>query len=1097
MTTSARRLLRSLDPLPFAERQRLLARTARDLVGTDQLDGLLRDLHGRGEFARRAALHVAHVAGHREHVERCLSAEQTTVVRAALGVAVRLGLPPEVFLARLPHLSAALRQGLVDVVRRRGATALADALLPEVRSRYGDHGATGLLVACSGAVVAAALPGLEHAVVNWPALARRHPDEFLAFVEAELTATPVSWWPRVWQRLGAGVSAAAPARPARVLDLVERVLPHAPLPPGSDDVIGGLARHSPDRVARILLDPRRGGPVPDRRPLWRALAGLRDAGLIDLARVLSDRQLVRLLHELPPSRRAAVATGAVGDRPDVPLAVLDELPGAARAAEARRLLALRSVADHPARRLAVTARLSWDEASPVLREAVRGAAAEERARAYPLHVAAAAATGDPGVFGPVCAGLTRLANEQDPVRAPAISALAAVPGRLLRSAETTSLTRLMVDALAARDCSPQTRWAVRALAGTLIREGVVSRTPELVDAGLTGLEGLGAHAASIDLSGLDRVLPRGAEHHVFEALRPRITADAARGRYPVLLALAAGLGRRAWTVPPLQDLLDRARSASDDGVVRRAVHLWLAPPATRDERVAAVLARDPSTITLPVVRETIGRRRTDLLDAVIGRRLHGRFLKRGVRHVPSFARCFHRWLPRQVAAHAAELADLATASRVPAHERASAVRSLGRVPGSAAVLREFLRDGEVQVVEAALSALAWTDEPEDVIGDLLAHADTDRARMAVYAAVRCARFVAPDRLGELLEPLLDSPKVTARKEAVRLLAEHRPPGALARVAGSWDGPGAHRDVRRALVSATRWFLDDEAAWDLLSRAVADEREVALAVLGASPQTVARQHRARYAALVRTVAGSADPDTANPALSVLRNWSRWDDGAGDLLVRLVTDLGGTATWNTALTSLVDVCAASGDVEPLRVAAAGLVAEADRFDAAEDRDLPARQRLGVLVRVVARTRGVPVLRAAARLLAADLAATHRNLAVDLALAAVPWDEEGAELDALREVARLADRPALALRAGGEAARHLEPLLPRLARERVRAVAGELAADGTTAAGVLALAVTALAGRDAGWPESWRSLLRALRRHDDPDVRYAALETVTTAE
>ncbi|MEO6084305.1 MAG: hypothetical protein ABIQ18_14490 [Umezawaea sp.] len=1095
MTTSARELLRMLDPLPFGARQKVLSETARRLAGTAELDALLRDLSEDG-FTRRIALHLAYVAGHGEYVRDSLSARETAVVRHAVSTGVRMGLPAEAFLDRLPHLPTAQRRLLYNAVRRRKATALADVLLPAVRAAFGDREAAAVLTACSTSVVATALPELAHAVANWSAIARRHPAEFLDLVDAELAAMSPAWWPRVWDRLGGGITAAVRTEPARVLDLVERTLPHAPLPRGLVDVLGALARHSPDRVVGILLDPRRTGCTPDRRSLWRMLSGGGESDLIGLARLLDGTPLVRFLHALPPSRREVVFAGAVGGRADVPLTALDELPAAARAREARRLLALRANADEPSRRLAVTARLGWDEAAPVLREATRRATADERAEAYPLYIGAGAASRDPEAFAAMLGTLTRLPNEQDPVRATALTALAAVPPWLFRPSESDLLAKLMVDATQARDCSWSTQHAVSALAGALIREGAVSRRPELLDAGMAGLESLGRHVSWINLSRLDKALPHGAEHQVFEALRERMTVDAERGRYAVLLALAAGLRRRAWDMAPLQDLLDRARSAKDDSVVSQAVGLWLAPPATRDDRVERVFRRDRSTITLYPVRVAIGSRRTDLLDEVIGKPLHGRFLKSGVRHVPAFSGCFHRWLPRQTAAYAEALAAVANDRRSNVHERANAVRVLGGVPGTVDVVRGFVTDSKVRVAETALSALVWTDEPGDVLADLLVHADTDRARVAVYAATRAAQFTAPDRLGAHLGALLESAKVTSRKEAVRLLAEHHVPGAAALLVSTWDGPRSHRDVRRALVRASEWFLDDEAAWDLLAMAAADEPAVAATVLDRSPFTVAPHHRARYAALVRTVVAASH---GNPV--VLRNptlplWTRWDDATTELLVDLVSDLGNTATWSPALTALLNVCAVTDDVEPPRAVVARLLAVGSTSDAEADRDLPARQRIGALARAVADGRRSPVLRAAAKALSADLAAEpdHRGSAVLLAVTAIPWDDDA--LPQVREVARLADRPVLAARAEAELATQLDSAVRRLPRDRTRTIAETLAGGEPTAAR-LALAITAAAGRDTGWPEHWRSLLRTLRRHEDPDVRLAALDTVTAAE
>ena len=1095
MTTTARRLLRSLDPLPFGARQKLLSGTARGLVGTPELDDLLTDLANGDAYSQRIAVQLAYVAGHRDHLAKCLQASETAVIRHALGAAIRLGLPPEVFLDRLPHLPTALRRALYNGVRRRKATALADVLLPAVRAAFGDREAAAVLVACSTEVVTTAMPALAHAVANWAVIGKRHPVEFLDLVDAELAANSPAWWPRVWDRLGGGIAATALTHPDRVLGLLERMVPHAPLPWTLVSALGVLARHSPTRVAAVLLDPRRTGYAPDRRSLWRALTGLDDATLIGVTRLLNGTAQTRFLHALPPSRRTAIYDGALGGLPHVSLSALDELPTAARATEARRLLSLRANTDEPSRRLAVTARLAWDEAAPILREATKRSTAEERSEAYPLYIAAAARSRDPEAFAAMLGTLTRLPNEQDPVRATALTALAAVPAWLFRPQEGDLLLTLMVDAAQARDCSWSTQSAVNTLAGALIREGVVSQRPELVDLGLSGMEKLGQHVPWVPLHGLDRALPRGAEHRVFDALHGRLSTDAAKGRYRLLLSLASGLGRRAWDMAPLQDLLDRARSAKDDTVVGQAITLWLRPPATRNDRVERVFRGDRSTITLPPVRNAIAFRRTDLLDDVLGKPLHGRFLKRNVRYAPQFEGCFDRWLPRQVEAYATELTGVATDRRSTVFERAHAVRVLGRVPGTVDVVRRFTADPEVQVAEAALGALAWSDEPGDALEDLLAHVDTDRARVAVYAATRCARFTAPDRLGDLLGRLLHGRKVTARKEAIRLLAEHHVPGAAALLASAWDGPLSHRDVRRALVSAAEWFLDDEAAWDLLAKAVSDERAVARAVLDLSPFTVAPHHRPRYAALVRSVVAAHQDPTVLRA-STLPLWTRWDPALTTLLVDLVADLDSTATWSPALLALLDVCAVADDGEPLRVAAARLLAAGDEPDAEADRDLPARQRIGALARTVAQQRHSSALRTAAGRLATDLEAVpeHRGSALVLAVAAVTWD--GDALAGLREVARLADRPVLAESAAAEVSGWLHDVVRRVSRDRVHQIAEALAGGGAAEAR-LAVAVTSAAGEDTGWPELWRSLLRALRRHDDPDVRTAALDTVTTRE
>ncbi len=1078
MTTTAAGLLTAIDPLPAPARLRHVATTARALAGTPELDELLSGLAERDEFARRLAVHVAAIAGHRDHVRRELGARETSVLRSALRAAMRLALPAEAFLERLPGMAAATRRQLYQAVRRHQATALADALLPVVRERYGDDEAAGLLAVCS----APPLRELEHAAVNWPAIGRRHPAALLDLVEAELDEAPASAWQTIWWHRADGVAPAAEQLPERVLDLLERVLPHV----RAVRVPIALVGVAPDRVARILAQGK--AQQPHSRRFWRRLGGVAEAGLVAVGRRLNDLQLRHFLHALPPSRRVAVYRAAVGERPDVPFAVLDELPVADRAAEARRLLGLRRVADSPAGRLAATARLTWDEAAPTLLEATKRATAEERAEAYPLYLHAAAASRDPEAFAAVLATLTRLPNEQDPVRVTALKALAKVPAWLFRAAEAPLLTKLMTDAAQARDSSWATLHAVRELANALIRQGAVARETALVEAGLDGLELLGEHHAHFHLWGLYRELPRGAEHQLFAVLRPRMLADARRDQYAMVLALAEGLDRRAWHMAELQDLVGRSRFAAQESVARRAIGLWLAPTASRDARAEQVLSDDISAITLREVRDAVALRRTDLLDLVIGQPVRGRFHTSDVVHVPFYTGCFHLWMPRQIAAHAAQLAAIARSRQHPVHSRVSAVMALRRAPGTAPVLRKLLRDKEVPVAEAALSALAWTDEPADVLPELLAFADTDRARVAVYAATRCARFTTSDRLRSLLAPMLRGKKVTSRKEAVRLLAEHKVPGALAELAAIW--PDAHRDVKRAIVSACRWFLDEEAAWDLLSAAADGEQAVAHSLLELPPQFVAQRYRARYASLVRAVAVRPEPDVAGRALALLPLWSRWDAGGTDVPADLVTDLANTATWEPALGALLVGC--EEDFTPLRAVVARLLSTLDSFDAAPDRDLPARQRIRKIVQLLGDNRVSAAHRAFERLLAADLAAPMPREAIRLAGSAVDW--RGTDvLDQVLAVVALGTRPLLAV----EVRDVLQRQLHRDVHEISAADVHDLAVALASPAPLVALSFTRLAGDRNGWPEPWRALLRRLRAHTDPDVREAALAVVTTRE
>src|SRR5690606_9630020 len=100
-----------------------------------------------------------------------------------------------------------------------------------------------------------------------------------------------------------------------------------------------------------------------------------------------------------------------------------------------------------------------------------------------------------------------------------------------------------------------------------------------------------------------------------------------KGDHRLTLGLAESVGRRAAGMPGLQDLLWRAFRDGDNTAASSALLHWLAPHRTRDERVARVVAHDPSAADLPVVWSLLVRRRTDLLDAFLtGPPPHGRFL---------------------------------------------------------------------------------------------------------------------------------------------------------------------------------------------------------------------------------------------------------------------------------------------------------------------------------------------------------------------------------------------------------------------------------------------------------------------------------------
>jgi hypothetical protein len=801
-----------------------------------------------------------------------------------------------------------------------------------------------------------------------------------------------------------------------------------------------------------------------------------------------SRALAALLDAVAPARRGALYDLAVAEIDTaslIPTAeIMEVLPAAVRVREATRVLGLAKTREREAQVLAWSAYLAWPQASAALDVALRSGDADDRAQGYALLVAAARRARDPLVVAQVVGRLGRLRNEQDPVRAAALTALTRV-APLLTADTATGLTKLTSDAVDARDASAATTSALSTLAADVLQQHV--DVPQLREWALLTIDLVSSSAHVPLLRRFDTVLRRGQETMVFDRLRGWVEAGIARGRYGPLFALTHALGKRAWRLPVLQELLRRATGPRTlPSVAREAIGLWLDDPRTRSSRVAEVLDADPSTVTIHPVWATICTSRTDLLDRVLDHQPRGRFVEAGTRWVPGWVRRPQRWLPRQQARFV-ELQELIlTDTGQGVWQRAAAIRAVAAIPdlGRELVLR-YLDDGEVVLAEAALGALVWTDLPDAALPVLLRYAGGDRARVALYAAGRAARYVAPSRLPDMLAPVLTGPaKITSRKEAARLLARYGPPHVMTMLLQAYTNPDAHRDLRAAIVSAARQRLQTEASWTILATAVDGSREERRAVLSAHPYTIPERHRRRYGTFVIAACRATDREVRRTAFGWLGEWAPWLSEVTDLIVDRLTDLGETMAHVEVATLLK----AGGDT----VLPTALVRLVER-DAGDDRpgdtaaDRPARRRIDLLTRgVVTRSGSLPasadraVLVTSARWLAAQPAFTDiaAKLLVDLG-----------RLDNLEEIAGLcAGRPVLAVRTAeriGSRLRSLRewPGTPALAETMTR-----LAGRGDLAGGLFAVALVRH-GAGFGWKTPWCDQLIKLRRHPDTDVRAEA--------
>ncbi|MER7890020.1 hypothetical protein ABTX15_09375 [Micromonospora sp. NPDC094482] len=1108
---STQLLLDELDVLPYRERMSTLARRAGDLAATGELPSVLADLRGGTTYHRFLAVTAGQLAGDPEAVRVALDDQHPTIRAVAVKGGLRAGwLAGPDLLAFVRNAPADLRALVYRSLRHLGREEVADGLVDEVLERFGATEAVALLPACGPDTARRLLPAVDHAVQNWLPLARHHGDVLLAHAEAVSPGLGLQERAGWWSARVRGILLAGRGRPDRALTLLER---HAPADflPGDLAGYGYLAAAAPHRMLALLTAPSRAGWVCHQwlpPALLRRLGRLPEAELVELGRRVRgyNNSLDRLLAALPPARRGHLYDAVLADLEranDVPdTALVEVLPRAWREREARRVLTLDRVRRDEAAVRTWSAFLPWPEASQALSPSLRAADAPDRTAGYTLLLAAARRSGDPSAVTEAVLRLTRSRNEQDPVRAALLTELAGL-ARSLHAGCVEALNQLTVDATTSRDASTRTLSALGALVARVLNHHIDE--PALLRWALDTADRLFGGRRLPPLERFDETLRHGQEELLFTRLRGRIEAGVARGEFDTLFAVTRALGRRAWRVPELQELLRRSiRPGVVSHVVRTAAELWLADPTTRAQRVAYVLDADSSTITFPLLWRTVSTRRTDLLDRVLqDPPPAGAFLTAGTRWIPGRPVHAERWLPRQQDAFVRLQARLAADAGTPLHDRTTALRNAAAVPGAGRdlVLR-YVDSPNITLAEAALGALPWTDRPDEALPVLLSHAADDRARVSMYAAGRTARFLRPD---DLLAPLsavaLGRGKVTSRKAAVRLLGRFGPPEAMPVLLAAWQQTGQHRDVRAAVVAAARERLSTPESWTILEQAVLGDRAESLTVLAAPPERVAAPDRPRYAALVALACASPDHQVTRSAWPRLARWMPWAPDVTDLVTAALTDLGEQQNWPSPyplVRALLD-----HPERPERDVLAEALRTLVRLDDADPdlggpaADRPARRRIGAIVDEAgnwAGTAGPQVDRAPARQAAVALgrhpayvAEAAGLLSALLRLDAVTSGQLVAEIV---RIAELVDgRPVLAGRLA-----HL--LGRRTTRWRPTSVdpallldaAGSLAGRGDVATGLFAVAL-ARHGRSLGWPQPWRNLLRLLRGHPVADVRDAA--------
>ncbi|MDC0713469.1 hypothetical protein POL68_33705 [Stigmatella sp. ncwal1] len=1101
--------LSALESLGYGARTARAAALGREGRARPELRQLMTTLLAGDAYEGGLAIELAHGAGEGDIILRGLTHPSGFVrARAAsfVGLLVR---EDEVIERALPGLAPATRRRVLKAVARSRRGTLAARLLPSVLAHHGAAEATLLLSALEASTVSRFLPELEHAVRSWRTLVYRHPDAVRAFLQERFIQAPERERSRLFFRYGAVLAELTYLQPDAVLRLVQEFSPPDELPGFLPRFLPCLTRRHPGQVFALLMRPAFRARLLEQglsKGMLRQAKTFSQEQRLALAQVLSEAplHLGRFLAAFAPSERAPLFTVAFGGTSPrvLPEGLVAVLPHAARDAEASRQLGLREVQEDRDRQLALQALRAIEHAREPLQKAAFASKAEDRARALVLLVSCSGLSRRG--MTETLAHLSRLKNEQDPVRLAVLSELARVPVSVFVPEHIPALEALVTYAAEARDTSRGTQGALQELSFRFIRAHAVAPEGPFFRFALATLKRLAGQSGSLVLPSLEKNLPRGAEHHLFAALLPMIRSAGQREGYDLIISLTQALGRRAWGMDMLQQLLEPITEAKPDWLAQTAIQLWLAPPRTRDGRVRQLMARDESLVTLPLVFEHLHRRRQEWLDPYLqGRVLKGRFTTGKTGWVPSVQRGFHRWLPRQQRAFRDVLLRIARDTGRSSWERGGVLRVL---PALHVVgvddLRPFLQVPDVPTVEAALGALVWLDRPEPALPLLLDALDGDQARVAMYAVPRVAKFVSPETLSAALSALLSRErlKVTVYKEVLRLLGTFRSPQSVALLRQQWGRPGLHRDVRIAVGHAARQLLDDPEAWALLDEmARSADTYVPASLLDQRPEELAALLRPRYAALVLQVSRHPDLTVRRQAFSAL---PRWSVGVEEQVAReasgRVLDFASGAEWREATQALVEATREGTAFEQVVACVSKLVSAPVAEDATPERDVPALQRLKALCQALlglprpVRLRLRTSLEAVAQVLSQE--ASLWPLRASLRLACLEWHDVPAAADVLLALGEeIRAEPLFAPSLAAVVSEAVDNPRAEWMPESLLDVADRLG----SAMPLVSLVLISAAGRRLHWREDAALRLRALRRHPGAAVRTAAHAIVTASE
>jgi hypothetical protein len=810
------RLLRELESLPYDARVRRMVELGR-LEKSDVSVAETLTLFERGGFYERwMALNSCYGSRDGTRVLRALADPSQAIRGAALKLAALVCDDAQVS-AALVSVSPDQQSELLKLLAKRRRHAPIDAFLVGLDEQrlpqLVSYGSAALVARLAERALAGA--GLS----DWRRLARRHPNAVADALQRQAQAVG-EFDQRLLQQANAALPHVAEQAPEQALALVQALLPHISL---YQLDLQKLVQRRPDAIADLVLQSGDQARIDFAR-VARALDPAR-------LRALAERGLLghpgtwlpRLAPELRRELYASVGLGWRDAEGVIAHNLVAALPGELRASEARRHLALPALATRPAQRLPYAALLPWDEARAALDPFIRNPDPELRVSALSALIGAARyqAARLPDTLRII---LDRR-NEQDPVRQALLGALADLPPSRWQAEQLADLGQTIRDALDAADCSPATAAAAERL--------VIALLPFQPDWSTQWLATLGRERGRFSSYNLEQRLSEADVRRIAPALLPVLQSWRPRERELAIFSAAGMFGRRLIAFPALLTILEQLTRDSRAWVASQALALIAEHRRERlPELIPALLKKDPSWVTQPIVYTYLHRRRQDLLTPLLGQTAYkGRFSTGKTRFVLPLLRGFYRWTPAQQTAFARVLDLVLRDEQRDSPALFMAINQLAALPSiEPARIIELadVQNTRLAVRDVALRALGRLDAGQGIT-TLLAALDDGRARIAIYALRRSLLQMPTERALNLLRGV-SLRKVTVAKEAVRLLGELPGSAAYADLLAI-AGQELHRDVRVALLRALWDHLERPETWPLLEQAAAaDDPALAAGVI---------------------------------------------------------------------------------------------------------------------------------------------------------------------------------------------------------------------------------------------------------------------------